>query len=88
MQPKYIHTYIQPVTYTGKLMDVCLKGSGHLHICGGQTNPNIAQIWLFFDDLLTLLYHSGIWLAEICPLPVMVCLLLEEHARLPDIALL
>ncbi len=41
-------------------MDLCLQGSGDLHICGSQTDQNIARILLFLDDLLMFYQPSGV----------------------------
>ncbi len=40
-------------------MDLCLQGSGDLHICSSQTEWSITQILVFLDDLL--MFLSGMW---------------------------
>ncbi len=37
---------------TGNHVELCLQGNGDLHMCGDQTDVNIAQIFQFLDDLL------------------------------------
>ncbi len=59
-------------------VDLCLQGSGHLCMCGSQTDRNTARIKVFLDDLL-----SGIW-SEFDE----ICFLLKGGARLLGHALL
>ena len=43
-------------------MDLCLQGSGDLHMCGSQMDRNIAhsRILLFLDDLLMFYQAFGV----------------------------
>ena len=51
----YIHIYGNM-----KHMDLCLQGSGDLHMRGSQTDQNITRILLFLDDLLIFYQAFGV----------------------------
>ena len=38
-------------------MDLCLKGSGNLRMCGSQTDQNTTEILVFLDGLF-IYYHA------------------------------
>ncbi len=38
-------------------IDLCLQGSGDLHMCGSQKSWNITQILVFLDNLL--MFHQA-----------------------------
>ena len=50
-----VHSHIYG---TRNHMDLCLKGSSNLRMCGSQMDRNIAQILLFLDLLI---FYLGIW---------------------------
>ncbi len=41
-------------------MLLCLQGSGDLHMCGSQTDRNIARILVFLDDILMFYQAFGV----------------------------
>ncbi len=41
-------------------MDLCLQGSGNLHMCSSHTDRNTARILVFWDDLLMFYQAFGV----------------------------